>query len=737
MQIPYKNIPTYNHQTGVWSKISFPSQFDFSNYLDSLFKEPGNYEFDETTKMWNEQARRFDKKGYYTEATYGSNEYNDYWNEEKEKCRKGVIWINGDKQWYVERAYYMLLNFLPVINKEKGNIKTFPDVRDVQYHLSLYEKRAEAQNKHSIGTKKRQMLASYYHTAKMLNVYWFERDAILKNLASSETYLTGENGIWNYYNGYRDFLNEFTAWVRPNTPNQDLSWKQQIEQVVDGRKRYTGRKSVLTGKSVGMKATAGVGGPAWYVYHEEPGVAPKMDKTYIFMKSNLQSGINTTGMFFGAGSVGELKDCEPLKKFMESPEEYGFLGVENTWFDVDRTPKLTGLYIPEQWGMPGFIDEFGNSKVQEALDYLNKTYDELEKSVDAQDYQYEVSQHPRYQKEAFAYREISKYPVRLIERKQQELKDLEKSNPTSKKLPKKVILEEDSEGKITFKHSEKLDISYPVDKNADDKSGVVLMHIPPDPKYKHYGGVDTIEVGITKTSDSLFSIYIVRGNAEVEHVEADEETGEIKKYITLEGIKLAASWTGRLGEVPETNDQAIMLMKLYGARSAVERNKPNFINECQKRGIAAKYLLKEKELPFTKDLDFSKNFTGDDYGVYMDSTNKKQNDLDGYTIEYLKEEKDALFKKDPDGMYTSETKRIYRGIDEINDYWLLEELKQPDSANTDRKRAFGLAITAAKTFEIQGIKTRIREESSFKEKKISTKKRPIILLGKEKRLIRF
>ena len=1097
MQVPFKKIPTFNVETKLWSHTSFESQEQFSEYLNSLFKEPGKYEFDSTTKYWNEQATRFNKKGWYTEHTYGSTEYKEYWDKEKEKCRKGVIWINGNKQWYTERAYYMLINFLPVINKEKGNRKMFPDVRDLQYHLSLYYKRAECQNKHGLGTKKRQALASYFHTAKMINVYWFEADAILRNIASSESYLTGEDGIWNYYNGYRDFLNEHTAWNRPNNPNQDLSWKQQIEKIIDGRKSYVGKKSVLTGKSVATKATAGVGGPAWYVYHEECfskntqvlmydmssryiqdieigdlvmgykgsprevinkcngvdelykitqskggeyivnskhllileqntnsigytgdgiklytptdflnlkskykqqvtygfnspgldfeekslnidpyilgcwlgdgtintssftvnltkdpeilnaieiycknngfkvnisrkedkykddvpkvtiisdlnkndirkkltlnrifsdkripkeylqssrkqrlellaglldtdgnitknksysfyyeigitknnlaediillckslgfrithrkkkakisfikgrqintkesnvisirgnifeipvkvkrkkvpkdwiptsnplktrinisnigqgeyfgitlkadteedswfllndftvvhncGVAPKLDKTYIFMKPNLESGTSTTGMFFGAGSVGELKDCEPLKKFMESPEENGFLGTENTWFDVDRTPKITGLYIPEQWGMPGFVDEFGNSFVDEALEYLNNKYDKLEKEVDAQDYQYEISQHPRYMKEAFAYREVSKYPVRMIERKQQELKDLEKTDASNKKLPKRVELEEDNSGNIKWKDVDKKDFPYPVDKHADDKSGVFLMHEPPIKDCKYYAGVDTIETGITKTSDSLFSIYIVKGNTEVVTEEVDEQTGETTRSLRIEGIKLVFSWTGRMSEVPDTNEKGIMAMKLYNARTAVERNKPNFINECQRRSLAAKYLLREKELPFTKDLDFSKDFTKDDYGVYMDATGRKQKELDNYVIEFIKEERDAIFKKEKDGQYTDFIKRIYRGVDEINDYWLLEELKQPDSANTDRKRAFGLAIATAKTFEMQGVKNRVFESKSTTKKVVKNFIKPINMLGgyNKPRIIKF
>ncbi len=175
------------------------------------------------------------------------------------------------------------------------------------------------------------------------------------------------------------------------------------------------RKSIMTGTTFKRSPTAGVGGPSYYNYFEEAGTFPKLDKTYLYMRPALESGAITTGFFIAAGSVGELKDCKPLKKFMESPEEYGFLGVENTWVNKDRVSKITGLYLPEQWGMPPFIDEFGNSKVQEALEYINKDYDTKEKEMDAEDYQLHISQHPRYMEEAFAYREVSKWPIRRID----------------------------------------------------------------------------------------------------------------------------------------------------------------------------------------------------------------------------------------------------------------------------------------------------------------------------------
>lgn len=706
MRVPHKKIPTYDYQTREWSYTSFENQEEFSAFLDSLFKEPGLYEFDESTRVWNLEARRFNKnKRQYCKFPRKTREYNEYWDIQKERCRKGVIYKNGNKQWYVTREYYMLLNFLPIINKEKNNKETFCDVRDVQYHIALYEKRAECQHKHGVCTKKRQMMSSFYHAAKMINIYWFEKKAILRNLAGDEAYLTGEKGIWNYYNTYRDFLNENTAWYRNNSPNSDLKWIQRIETFINGKRNFSGRKSIMTGTTFKRSATAGVGGPAYYNYFEEAGTFVKLDKTYLFMRPQLESGAITTGFFIAAGSVGELKDCQALKKFMDYPEEYGFLGVENTWIDSDRIPKITGLYIPEQWGMPPFIDKYGNSLVQQALEWLNKDYLTKEKEMDPPDYQLHISQHPRYMKEAFAYREISKWPIRRIEKRQDYIKD-----EIWKKI-KRVELHEDNKGVVSFSLSDKEDIPYPVDKKAPDKSGVVLMEEAPDPRHRYYGGVDTVETGDTVTSESLFSIYILRGVAEIEY---EDENGV--KRMRFEGIKKVASATFRLSSVDETNDYGIMLMKLYNAKTLVERNKENYINRCISKGIAVKYLVKENEIPFNKEMDFSKNFTSSEYGIYMDSTGKKQEIFDRYTIEYLDEELDAVYKKDENGNQTDEKVKTYYGIEKIDDYWLLEEFKYTGKQNTDRSRAFSLALVLAKTYEIQGFKTRLRETKNDKPK---------------------
>jgi len=164
-------IPTY--EKGVWTTTEFENDLDFREYLELIFKEPGLYNFDETALLFNEQARVFNDEGFYCNKPFRSKDFTAYWEDQKNKCRQGVIYKSGSQQWYLTRDYYMWLNFLPIFDKEEKKYG-FAKVRDAQYHMALYEILAELNNQHSAILKKRQIASSYFHMAKVINQYWFE-----------------------------------------------------------------------------------------------------------------------------------------------------------------------------------------------------------------------------------------------------------------------------------------------------------------------------------------------------------------------------------------------------------------------------------------------------------------------------------------------------------------------------------------------------------------------------------
>lgn len=727
MKVPCKNIPTYNHDTRKWSTTSFNTQIDFGNFLlNECFVEPGEYNFNkESWEVLVANGKKWEETGTYTDFPENSKAYYDFWDEEEIKNRLGVIWIHNGVKRYLTRDYYFFLNYCPIINKEKNQEERLATFRDVQYHMMLYEKIAECFHLHSCILKRRQMAFSNCHVAKSLNFLFFENKKTIKWFSYDESFINNVNGSWKFLDGYINHLKIHTAWDKVLDPSGFPEIQQKEKIKIKGKWVSDGNFSTLVAKTLNKDPKKGVGGPAFWVWYEEGGIAPTSNTTLQYLNSNLESGVEKVGSFCIGGSVGDLKECKPLQDFMKNPGLYQFLGVPTKWFDESGVQKTSGLFIPAQYGLPQAVDEHGNSLVEKALEILHKAefigfkagedgrlQDEPAWiNLPEKDYILKRSQNPKTIKEAFAFREVSDFPIKRIEKRQLYLKDDDAPKPV------KVDLYRNDSGEIKWRLSKKDDIPYPVDPEMEDKSGVVLMWEPPDKKFKHYGGVDNVEVTVTRTSDSLFSIYIVRGASK--YITIDEQGN---KKVVKSPIRIVASWTGRIGENPDaTNDYGIMLMELYEAKTLAERNKPNFINRCIQRGIAFKYLVKEKELPFNKELDMSKNYVNNEYGIYMDSTGNKQREADKYLIAYMDEELDCIYKKDMNGEYTEEKVKIFYGIDRINDYWLLEECKYAGreadrkKENTDRENAVRLAIMLAKIYEINDVISVVVENKKKKE----------------------
>jgi len=672
----FKEIPTY--ENGVWDVTTFYTREEFKDFLLSIFKEPGEYNFDETSKIFNEEGRRFQKQGYYCAAPIKTKDFIAYWDDQKMKCRSGIIVKNNGNAWYVSRDYYMWLNFLPIYDKEEKRFD-FAKVRDAQYHMALYEHLAELHWKHAIILKKRQIASSYFHMAKLINQYWFEEGAVLKIGASLKDYIN-EKGSWKFLNEYKNFLNEHTAWYRPAEPDKVGAWQQQIKVRIGGRDTYKGLKSTINLYSFEKDPTHGVGGPVTYFFHEEAGIAPKMDDTYGFMKPALKSGHMITGQFIAAGSVGDLDQCEPMKEYIMHPEENGFYGVESNLVDKDGTIGITGLFIPEQWSMPPYIDQYGNSKVQEALEALEKEFDKMKKDLDPAAYQLTVSQQPRCIEEAFATRKVSVFPPHLVAKQMQRIQD--------KEYPVEYLeLSRNAEGKIVDKPSRKIPImEFPISKKTEDKEGVICIYERPhkDPPFgMYYASVDPVGEGKTTTSESLCSIYVYKNPVEVIK---DDGNGRVKNEIERDMI--VASWCGRFDDLNKTHERLELLIEWYNAWTIVENNVALFIQYMISKR-KQRYLVPKDMILFLKDIGANRNVF-QEYGWKNVGTLFKGNVL-SYGIEFLKEELDHETKENGDIVKT-----VY-GVERIPDIMLLKEMQAyRDGLNVDRLVAFCALIAFAK-----------------------------------------
>ena len=668
------NIPTYDNSQ--WTTTEFSSDEELAKFILSIFKEPGKYEFDKTSFIFNSEARKFNKDGFYCGSPFRSKDFMAYWDDQKNKCRKGVIYKAKDKTWYITRDYYMWLNFLPIYDKEEKKYG-FAKVRDAQYHMALYEILAELNNKHCAILKKRQIASSYFHMAKILNTYWFEEGSVCKIGASLKDYIN-DKGSWKFLDEYKTFLNEHTAWYRPCTPEKVLLWEQKIEVRVNNRKTARGLKSKIQGASFEKNATTGVGGPTTYFFHEEAGIAPKMMDTYEYLRPAMSSGMMTTGMFIAAGSVGDLEQCNPLKEMILNPTVNDIYAVETNLMDADGTSGLAGLFIPEQWSMPPYIDDFGNSKIDEALESITLERKKWKNELTPEQYQLRISQKPMNIAEAFAYRKQSIFPQGILQKQMRKILDKDYSY-------EHIELEREQEG-IVAKRSNRLPISkFPVDKKSSNKEGVLVVWERPvkNPEFgMYYASIDPVSEGKTTTSDSLCSIFVYKNPVEIRR-----ETPDGIETI-IEKDKIVAAWCGRYDDINKTHDQLEKIVEWYKAWTVVENNISLFIQHMIARR-KQKFLVPKQQILFLKDLG-SNRTVYQEYGWKNTGTLFK-NHLISYAIEFIREQIDE--ETDINGSVISQT----LGVERIPDPMLLKEmLAYYPGLNVDRLVAFSALIAFAK-----------------------------------------
>ena len=665
-------IPTY--ENGVWTTTEFKDRIEIRDFVRSVFKDAGpneGYNFTVNISIeFNSQARKFQKDGYYCNAPIKSKDFMNYWDEEKAKCRNGVIYKEDGLTWYLTRDYYMWLNFLPIYDKEEKRFD-FAKVRDAQYHMALYEILAELSYKHVPILKKRQIASSYFHMGKLINQYWFEEGSVNKIGASLKDYIS-EKGSWRMLNEYRNFLNEHTAWYRPSEPDKVFSWQQRIKVRTGGRDTYKCNKSIITGTSFEKDPTNGVGGPVSYFFHEEAGIAPKMMDTYEFMRPAMQSGMVTTGTFIAAGSVGDLDQCQPLKEMILYPHKYGMFAITSNLIDNNGTIGETGLFIPEQWSMPPYIDKAGNSLVNDALEAIYEERKQWKKDLSPEQYQLRISQKPTNIEEAFATRKESVFPPHLISHQIKRIEDGD--------YPIEYVeLSINEENKIVAKKSNKQPIKkFPIDKTMEDKSGVICVYerpIPNVPWGTYYASIDPVGEGRTTTSDSLCSIFIYKNPTEVIK---DEGNGKVNSHFERDGI--VASWCGRFDDLQKTHERLEMLIEWYNAWTLVENNVSLFIQYMISKR-KQKYLVPKDQIPFLKELSSNANVFAT-YGWKNTGTLFKTH-LISYGIQFLQEELDVHTNKD------GEITKIHYGVERIPDIMLLEEMKQyQPGLNVDRLVSF-------------------------------------------------
>ena len=360
--------------------------------------------------------------------------------------------------------------------------------------------------------------------------------------------------------------------------------------------------------------------------------------------------------------------------------------------------RCSGLFIPEQWSMPPYIDVFGNSKVEEALEAILNEREDWKRKLNPEQYQLRISQKPTNIAEGFAYRKESIFPQGIISKQLKKIEDKDY-------FYEHIELSRDQDG-IVAKRSTRMPIStFPVDKKMSDKRGIPVVYERPiknPPFGAYYASIDPVSEGKTTTSDSLCSIFVMKNSIEV-----TKETPDGPETFT-ERDKVVCAWSGRYDDINKTHEQLLLIIEWYNAWTVVENNISHFINYMVSKK-KQKYLVPKSQMVFLKDLGSNKSVY-QEYGWKNTGTLFKSH-LISYAIEYLREEINN--ETDDDGNIISST----LGIERIPDPMLLTEMKQyQPGLNVDRLVAFSALVAFAKVQEANRGYLKVKEEDPSLDK---------------------
>lgn len=696
----YLKVPQL--EDGVWSIKVFDKKSTFLAFLEKQIKRVGQYNLKDTY-LWNEKALTHKKTGEYTRYKEGSPDYTEFWRFERLKCTTGVI-INGR---YITNHYYFYLNYTPIYNVVEGS-QTFAEIWDSHYHYTLLKALAREKSQYTSVLKKRRWGFSYLECAELHRQFILEKFSITRLIHDDEE--TNKKN-WEIIDSYRNWTNQHTGWfraVRHGYPK--IIQEVEIVSETEGSKKVDikGLHSVIESVVTRQKASKGVGKYANYILYDEAGTNAKLLKSISYNEKNIKQGSVVKGFISIGGSVGELKDCEDLKKIHYSPKSYNFLGVENDFGEEE------GIFVPESWnyihavvengdvvGEQKYYDEDGNSDVEGAERAIIEERIRTKDILDPQTWRIKMSQAPLTAKEAFDEREENKFPTGIISNRIDRLMISPKGTP--------IYLYREN-GVIKHKFIDDIKVyDFPVKKTTMADGCIMVYEFPLSdaPVNLYYAGIDTITKirATAATTNSLQSCYIIRA--------ACVKDGKLLPKAVV------AEYTGRHINPNDTFDMTTLLWEWYNARPLVENNNFSYIQDLMAKKKHHR-LIKSSEINNLKELTNNKQMSKADFGVSC-SRREVIDYIEDCCIEFIEEEHSKEFL----GEFGQEIITV-RGIDTFPDIMALKEMKSwSPKINADRIRALGLGLWACKVFnELNHVKPKIvnKQEPKVERKIFSSPK---------------
>jgi len=561
-------------------------------------------------------AVKFIASGHYTTALPGTREYYEFWDEEQKRCMYGY----EVDELHITGFHYFYLNYCPIDRAvdeimPDGTIqarreRTFPRFYDGDYEYFHEIDKARAQNKHMIVLKARRKGYSYKAGSMLARNYFFVRNSKNFVFASSKEFLIGD-GLLSKAWEFLSFIDDHTAWAQPRLRDREMHKMSGYKKKVNGMEIEMGMKSQIIGVSLKDNPDKVRGKAGELVFFEEAGSFPGLLKAWEVTMPTMRQGAKTLGMMVAFGTGGtEGSDFEAMEEIFYNPAAYDCMDYENVW-DEGAIGTRCGYFIPIQKNLDGFIDDNGNSKEQQAVEYEETMREKKKGAADAKSLDQYIAEHPFSPQEATLQITANLFDIASL---QEQYNNVKARNLQAIGTAGRFYHNEKGEVKFKIDGDLKPITKFPHRKD-DDKTGAVVIYEAP---YKNEAQQVPVNLYVichdpygqnqSADSTSLGSAYVLKRPNNV------SQPDDI----------IVASYVGRPHTQDDYNRNLFMLADYYGCKIGFENDRGEVIAYA-KRFRKMHKLQEEFEMLDKKELR-SKNVKRQ-YGMHMTEARKRQGEI--------------------------------------------------------------------------------------------------------------
>jgi hypothetical protein len=413
------------------------------------------------------------------------------------------------------------------------------------------------------------------------------------------------------------------------------------------------------------------------VFFEEAGAFPELLDAWNVAMPTMRQGSKTLGTMIAFGTGGtEGTGFESLDELFYHPESYDCLEFDNVWSESGFGTKC-GFFVPIYDILDGFIDDDGNSLVEQAKAFELGEREKKRQGNDPKSYDKYLAEHPFTPEEATLQTTANLFNQANIKTQLDRVKANDLQNMG---VPGEMISDK---GKAKFKANWDLrPISRYPHRTEDDLTGCVVMYEAPHrvsgevPDFLYFICHDPYAHD-KSSSSSLGSAYVIKR----------------PNRISTPDDMIVASYVGRPATQDDYNRTLFMLSEFYNAKIGFENDRGDVIGYAKRFRLLHR-LQPEFEMLQNKELQSKTVNRG--FGMHMTEARKRQGEL------YLRDWLETPRGKHVDDSYTLNVHKIY-------DTGLLQELlKFNHKGNFDRAMSLIVGMYMMNEMHNSTVKEQVR-----------------------------